>query len=467
MTAVDAAAVLPAPQRYRAMLVIVVGLAMSVLDMTIVNLALPAIARDLDASAVQAVWVVNAYQLTAMMMLLPGALLGDLIGHRRVYLGGLVLFTVASLACALSASLSALIAARALQGLGAAGLMSVNMALLRLVYPKPLLGRGIAINAVTVSVASVAGPSLAAGVLSSASWPWLFGVNLPLGVLVLVLGASALPRNAAVRPAGARLAPLDVLLNALMFGLLFLGVGSLGTRGSGLGGRATGLLLIALAAGVAVVHVRRQRTLVLPLLPLDLIRLPVFALSMATSVMAFAAQTLAYMALPFLLLEGLQRSAGDAGLLITAWPLATAAMAPFAGRLIGRVPDGLLGACGLLLMALGAVALAALPHGPGAADIAWRLALCGAGFGLFQSPNNHAIVTASPAHRSGAAGGMLGTARLAGQTAGALLLAIVFSQTGEVGQTGPAVALVVAAALALAAGTCSALRPRRVVSVPI
>ena len=443
------------------MAVIVLGLALSVLDATIVNLALPAIARDLQTGAVQAVWIVSAYQVAALMLLLPCALLGDLIGHRRVYLGGLVLFAAASLACALSTSLPALIAARAVQGLGAAGLMAVNTALVRLVYPKPLLGRGIAINSLTVALASVAGPSVAAAVLSFASWPWLFAVNLPLGVVVFVLGWHALPHNAVARPVGVRLAPLDVLLNALMFGLLFLGAEALGTRAAGRGDLMKGALLLTLAVAVGVIHVRRQRVQAMPLLPLDLLRLPVFALSLGTSVTAFAAQMLAYIALPFLLLEGLHRSPADAGLLIMAWPLATVAMAPLAGRLIGRVPDGLLGAAGLTLMATGLALLAGLPGEPGSADIAWRIALCGAGFGLFQSPNNHAIVTAAPPHRSGAAGGMLGTARLAGQTSGALLLAIVFSATGAFGRQGPAVALGVAAALAAAAAAFSGLRLRR------
>lgn len=440
------------------MAVIVLGLALSVLDATIVNLALPAIARDLHAGAVQAVWIVSAYQLAALMLLLPCALLGDLIGHRRVYLGGLVVFAAASLACALSTSLPVLIAARAVQGLGAAGLMAVNPALVRLIYPKPLLGRGIAINALTVAAASVAGPSIAAAVLSFASWPWLFAVNLPIGVVVLALGWHALPHNAATRPTGVRLTPLDVLLNALMFGLLFLGAEALGTRAGDRGGLMTGSLLLALAVAVGVIHVRRQRAQVMPLLPLDLLRLPVFALSMGTSVTAFAAQMLAHVSLPFLLLEGLHRSPADAGLLITAWPLATVAMAPFAGRLIGRVSDGLLGAVGLVLMAIGLACVAVLPGEPGNADVAWRIALCGAGFGLFQSPNNHAIVTSAPPHRSGAAGGMLGTARLAGQTIGALLLATVFSVTGEIDRQGPAIALWLAAALAVAAAAFSGLR---------
>ena len=460
---------LPAPQRRRAIGVLILGLALAVLDGSVVNLALPVIVRDLRAGAVEAVWVVAAYQVATLVLLLPCAMLGDLVGHRRVYLAGVAAFTLASLGCALAPTLGALIAARAAQGLGAAGLMSVNTALVRRAYPKRLLGRGIALNSMVVATASVAGPSVAALVLSVASWPWLFAVNLPLGAAVVLLGRRALPPDvaAARRPQGARLAPLDVLLNTAMFAGVFLGADAVGTHlaGSPLhegGGLGLGAGLAALAAGLAAgaIHLRRQRRQAVPLLPLDLLRIPVFGLSMCTSVAAFAAQTLAYVGVPFLLLEGLGRDHARAGLLMTAWPLATLAAAPLAGRLIGRVPDGLLGAAGLATMAAGLALLALLPAGPGDAAIAWRMALCGAGFGLFQSPNNHAIVTSAPAQRSGAASGMLGTARLTGQSSGALLLAAVFSAVAADPRRGPALALGLAAGLAAVAAGFSALRVR-------
>jgi DHA2 family multidrug resistance protein-like MFS transporter len=198
-----------------------------------------------------------------------------------------------------------------------------------------------------------------------------------------------------------------------------------------------------------------------PLFPIDLLRIPVFALSMGTSVAAFCAQMLAYIALPFLLLDAYGRSHIEAGLLITAWPLGIVVMAPIAGRLIGRYPDGLLGGIGLALLAGGLALLAALPAHPGNADIAWRMALCGLGFGLFQSPNNHTIVTSPPAHRSGAASGMLGTARLTGQSLGAVVLGIIFS-IYRVRDGGPAIALGLAAGLAGAAAVFSLLRLRPV-----
>ncbi|MET0311132.1 MAG: MFS transporter [Burkholderiaceae bacterium] len=445
------------------MAVIILGITLAVLDGTIVNLALPGIARDLDASAAHSVWIVNAYQLATLAMLLPCATLGDLVGYRRVYLGGLALFTAASVACILADSLVMLAAARAVQGLGAAGLMAVNAALVRLTYPHRLLGRGIALNSVVVATSSVAGPSVAAAILSVASWHWLFALNIPLGLVVLAAGWRALPSNAAPPPTGARLSKLDVALNIGMFSLVFLGVDALGTRAGtspGAGAIVLSAALLAAGLGIGVYYLRRQMSQPVPLFPVDLLKIPVFALSMCTSVTAFCAQMLAFIALPFLLLESQGRSHLEAGLLITAWPLAIVVVAPLAGRLIGRYPAGFLGGLGLGLMACGLTAMALLPEAPSSANIAWRLALCGAGFGLFQSPNNHTIVTSAPMHRAGAASGMLGTARLTGQTIGAVLLAVIFSVWGTQDGQGPAVALGVAAAFAACAAGFSTMRLR-------
>jgi len=455
---------LPTPARYYAMAVVLLGITMTVLDGTIVNLALPRIAHDLQASAAHSVWVVNAYQISTLALLLPCATLGDLVGYRRMYLSGLVLFTLASLGCTFADSLPTLAAARAVQGLGAAGVMSVNSALVRLIYPERLLGRGIAINSMVVATASVAGPSLAAGILSVAAWPWLFAVNLPLGAVVLWLGFRSLPRNNAPRTSGARFCWLDVLLNALMFSLVFVGVDAIGAQpniSAASSSRLAGISLLLAGAVLGAIYLRRQWRQPIPIFPVDLLRIPVFALSMCTSVTAFAAQMLAYIALPFLLLDAYGHSPVQAGLLITAWPLAIVVIAPLAGLLIGRYPDGLLGAIGLGILSIGLALLAHLPAQPGNVDIVWRLILCGIGFGLFQSPNNHTIVTSAPIQRSGAASGMLGSARLTGQTLGAVMMAIIFSFTNAHDGRGPLIALTLAAGLSAIAGIFSGLRLRR------
>ncbi len=457
---------LPQPARSRAMLVIILGLTLGVMDISIVNLALPGIARELQAGASDAIWIVNAYQLAALVLLLPLAALGDRLGYRRVYLVGMAVFTVASVGAMLATSLNGLILARALQGAGSAGIMSVNAAMVRLIYPRALLGRGVALNSLVVAGATMAGPSVAAAILSVASWPWLFALNLPLGIFTLWLGRRALPFNPArAGGSGQPIALLDVALNIAMFTLIFIGVERLGVRMEGaagataqVGGAATGWLLLAAGLAVGAVFLRRQWPLAAPLFPVDLLRIPVFALSMGASVGAFCAQMLAFLALPFLFLEVQGRSHVEAGLLMTVWPLAIVLVAPIAGRLIGRIADGLLGGVGMAVFAAGLLLLAWQPAHAAAWDIAWRMALCGAGFALFQSPNNHTIVTTAPLHRSGAASGMLGTARLTGQTLGAVLLAGIFAVwTGHDGR-GESVALMVAAVSAVLSGISSSLR---------
>ncbi len=453
---------LPQPARNRAMGVILLGLAMAVLDGSIVNLALPGIARELQSSAAHSIWVVNAYQIATLVMLLPLASLGERISYRRVYLVGMALFALSSIGCMLADSLGTLIAARAVQGLGAAGIMSVNSALVRLIYPRSYLGRGMAINSLVVATSAVAGPSMAAAILSVASWPWLFALNFPLGVLTMMLGRRALPFNPVAAQAGSRFSAIDVGLNVLMFSLIFVGAERLGVRNEpGQGGPALAWALLAAGVAVGYVYLRRQQKLAVPLLPIDLLRIPVFALSMGASVSAFCAQMLAYVALPFLLLDAYGRTHLEAGLLITAWPLAIVFTAPMAGRLIGHYPDGLLGGIGMAVLVSGLLALAALPAHPVNGDIAWRMALCGVGFGLFQSPNNHTIVSSAPLARSGAASGMLGTARLTGQTFGAVLLAGIFSVWNSHDGKGEVIALVLAAGFALAAGAFSSLRVGR------
>jgi len=438
---------LPMPRRLWAMLTVGLAIAMAVLDSSIANVALPTIAGDMAASPATAVWIVNAYQLAITMTLLPLAGIGDLYEYRRVYRVGLAVFTVASLACALSHSIIELTAARVLQGLGAAGIMSVNAALIRFIYPRAQLGRAIGINAVTVSISAALGPTIAAMVLSVASWQWLFAINVPIGIAAL-LSVRSLP----VTPRGKhRFDTVSALLSAATFGLLITTIDAIGHRQS-----LAIIIAEALAAIlVGTVLVWRETHRAWPLLPVDLLRGRMFSLSVGTSVCSFVAQSMSYVALPFYMQHSLGRSAVETGLLMTPWPLMTAVTAPIAGRLADRYSAGILGGIGLAVFGTGLSLLALLPSHPSAASIACRMAVCGFGFGLFQSPNNRAIINAAPRERSGGASGMLGTARLLGQTVGAALVGLTFGLTG---QAGTGVALAVAAGIALVAASVSCLR---------
>jgi len=419
---------LPVPQRYGAILAIALGITVAVLDGAIANVALPTIARDLHASPAASIWIVNAYQLAIVVSLLSLSFLGDILGYRRVYQCGLVIFTCTSLLCALSGSLSMLTFARVLQGFGGAALMSVNTALIRIIYPQRYLGRGMGINSLIVAVSTAAGPTVAAAVLSVASWQWLFLINVPVGLGGLFLAFRFLPDNPQ-KNSGQRFDIPSAIMNALTFGLL---ISALSGFAQGQSGRLVIAELLALCV-IGVVFIRRQLQLPVPLLPVDLLRIPLFSLSIGTSICSFCAQMLAMVSLPFFLQTVLQRGEVATGLLLTPWPLATMVIAPIAGRLIERYHAGLLGAIGLGCFAIGLFSLALLPASPDDWSIIWRMMICGAGFGLFQSPNNHTIISSAPRHRSGGASGMLGTARLLGQTSGAALVALMFNLFGDQG----------------------------------
>ncbi len=440
---------LPTPQRYWSMLAIAVGITLSVLDASVVNIALPAMSRQLGTTPEAAIWIVNAYQLVLVVTLLPLSSLGERVGYRRVYQTGVAVFTLGSLACVLSHSLTVLVLSRTVQGLGAAGIMSVNGALVRFTYPKAGLGRGVGLNAMVVSLAAALGPTIAAGILAVGSWQWLFAVNLPIGAVNFLLAVRALPEN----ELSSR--PLDWIsagLNALSFGVFFIATDAL-TRGSG--NRVVAAVAVAAALLVGMALVRREVRAREPLLPLDLLRIPLFALSVAASICAFAAYALAFLALPFYFETVLHRDQVQTGLLMTPWPVAVGLLAPLAGGLSDHVPAAILGFGGLLVLASGLALLAVLPAHASGANIAWRMALCGAGFGCFQSPNNRTMLSTAPRPRAGAAGGTLAIARLLGMTVGATLAALVFHAAPR---TGESTCLLIGAGLAAVAAAISLSR---------
>jgi MFS transporter, DHA2 family, multidrug resistance protein len=439
---------LPWERRRWAVAAIFTALAMSSLDTAIANVALPAISTDLHVTPAEVVWVVNVYQIVLVATLLPLGALGEIVGHQRIYLGGLLLFTLASLGCALAWSLPSLLVARTLQGLGASGIMSVNTALIRFVYPSRLLGRGFGHNAMVVATAFTFGPSIASAILAFGPWPWLFAINIPFGLTALAIGLKTLPSTPRAKHAfdfpGALLATMSL-------GLFIVGIGGAAHR------MQAALVWTALIAAVVLgwILTRRHADHPAPMLPIDLFRRALFALSAATAVCSFAVQGLSFVALPFYFEDVLQRSQVETGFFMTPWPLVVAVMAPIGGRLADRFSAGLLGGLGLALLGLGMLLLAMLPTNPGIANIVWRMLVCGFGFGLFQTPNMKAIMTSAPPHRSGSASGIVATARLIGQTTGAALAALCFSLAGRDGAT---MALALGAAFAWIGSVMSLLR---------
>ena len=402
------------PQIYYAMVAIFSGLFLSVIDGTICNVALPTIARQLQISSSDSIWIVNAFQLVVVMTLLPCSALGELFGFKRTYLWGMVFFTVGSLCCALSGSFVLLVLSRMLQGVGAAMVMSVNGSLVRLIYPKRHLAKGFGLNATVVALASVAGPTISGAILSVASWPWLFAVNLPFGVLTFFLarrilaGESDARRRATIRfPFGSAERSYVRSVHRLC--------GSLFPRA-----------VLSLDCGRGCPFGRDR----------DRFRASSVAPALSDAAFRFASHTRVFfvcadqypflhfanvrmVALPFMFHLTFGMSAAETGLLMTAWPLVIVVAGPLAGTLATKIHPGLLGGVGLLVMSVGCFLLADVSPSVGYGGLVARLMLCGFGFGLFQSPNNHLLLSSAPSYRTGGASGMQATARLVGQTTGA------------------------------------------------
>lgn len=432
----------------RGMAAIMIAVALATLDTAIANTALPSIAADLRATPAASVWVINAYQLAMVATLLPFAALGGILGHRRVYIGGVTLFIAASVVCALAWSLPSLAAARVLQGIGASAIMSVNTALISAIFPIHRLGRGVGLNALVVGVSFALGPTVASVILSFGSWPWLFAVNLPIGLLALGIARGALPQTPRSQHAFDRVA---ALLNVVAFAALIFALGE-GAQRAPLAESLAAAAIFVVAFGLLL---WRERGHPAPMLPVDLFRRPMFALSTLTAVCSFAAQGLAFVSLPFYFQHVLGRDQVETGFLLTPWSVVVALMAPVAGRLSDRYPPGLLGGVGLAVLSVGMASLALLPANPSALEIGIRMCICGAGFGFFQSPNLKALMASAPRERSGGASGVIATARLLGQATGAALVALSF---GLAGSHGPGLALALGAGFAAVAAIASGLR---------
>jgi DHA2 family multidrug resistance protein-like MFS transporter len=439
---------LPAPRRYLAIAVLLLTLVLVVLDSAIANIALPSIAASLHASPSDTVWVVSSYQLAVLVALLPCGVIGEMVGPRRVFLAGVALFTLASAACAFSSTLHMLVAARFVQGLGGGAIMALGVMNLRLSVPQRLLGTIIGVNAMTIAIASAAGPGIAGAILVVAPWPWLFAVNIPLGIVVLASGAVLARTEGVAR----RLDGRALAANTLMFILFFLGAERI-AQTPVLGG-----LLIAGSVACLFGLLRIERRSAAPLVPIDLLATPAFRFSVIASVCCFTGQMLSLIALPFYLQHKLGMTATEAGLYMMPWPAAVVVIAPISGRLADRVKTAWLCAAGGALLAIGLASVALLPADARGVTFVLGTVIAGLGFGLFQTPNNRILLLSAPKARSGAAGAMQGTARLTGQTLGAIAMAVIFGTVPLA--SAPEVALVLAASFAGLAAIVSLGRVR-------
>lgn len=447
----------PASKRAWCILATSIGTVMSMLDQTIANTALPTIAHDVNATAAASIWVISGYQIGMAVGIVPLAAAADILGYRRMYLGGMLLFVVASLACALSHSLLALTLGRVVQGLAGSLMTVTSSPINRLAYPPHMLGRATGYAALSVALGAAAGPIVSGLVLSVASWQWLFAINIPIGLLAYGLALYAIPRSTGSR------APYDwrgAVMSVVAFGLGVFGLDALSHR--------TAIPLaaaeIAGAAIIGTLFIRRQLTQPHPILAVDLFFEPRFSLATFACFASFISQTIAYVALPFAFQTVMGHTPLEVAELLLPYLLAAAIAAPFAGRLADRFNSSRVASIGLAIFTVGLVLVTTMPANAASAGIMVRMAICGLGYGLFQSPNNRSIQGAAPRERSAAPQAIQSLARLVGQTTGAIAVAIVFGLTATTvhasGTSAQAIliTMVVATVAAAAAMTASIWR---------
>lgn len=444
---------LPLPRRYAAIAALGCGTAVVVIDSGIANVALPTIARDLGVASSSVVSIVTVYQVMLVMLLLPFAGLGERIGLKRAYQYGQAIFAVATLLCFFAKSLPFLLIVRAVQAMGAAGVLSVSSALIRQTYPADQLGRGLAVNSMIVASSAAIAPTLGGLILEIAPWPWVFAGALPFALVSLLLGR-ALPNP---KPRSAQFDLAGATMCAAMFGLV------IGGAESFVHGDSPVVSAAIVTSGIAVgwFFVRRELGVPAPILPVDLLARPVLALSAFGGFLAFTASMTLLISTPFRL-HGLGFTTAEIGACIAPWPATNMIVAPLAGYLSDRIPAGVLGGIGMAVTLAALAALALMPADPSWFDVAWRMALCGSGFGTYLPPNARLIVGSAPRERAAAAGGLVSTVRLTGQTTGATLVAGLLAAGVGAG----AVPAAIAAGLALVAGLCSIARMRPSIRSP-
>lgn len=423
---------LPGPQRRLAMIAVMMTTAMTVCDASMVNVALPVIAKSMQVQASEVVWVSNGYLLAAAMTLAIFAALATRVGFRRQFPCGIALFTLSSLGCALSQGPEMLIAMRIIQGIGAAITLSIGPAILRSIFPNRLLGRILGMNALLVASSTALSPLLGGTLLSVLSWQWLFAINLPFGVIAMTLAWKVLPeRTQKIRE---RFDILGAVLSAIIPGALIMAADSFALRrhqqfGSEVLLHALGYVALAVAAAFA--FVKSQKWVAKPLLPLSIFQSSRFSLAAVTSMASFVSQGITFIALPFLFQNIYGYSAFVSALLFTPWPLGIILAAPHAGRLSDRIRPAIISTSGLSLFVIGLILLATLPTDAGILDICLRSLVCGIGFGCFQSPNNREMLSNVSRENSSYASGILAIMRMFGQCMGSASIGVILALYGQ------------------------------------
>jgi EmrB/QacA subfamily drug resistance transporter len=448
-------------------LIVAIGLGnyVAALNSSVVNSILPVITLAFDVDLATIEWVMTIYLLVQGSFLLSAGRLGDLGGHKAIFIGGLLVFVVSSALCGLAPALPLLVGARALQGLGGAMLMASSPAILVSVFPPSQRGRSLSISSTLTYLGLATGPPVGGWLADALGWRSVFYLNVPVGLLALALSLRGIPQG---KPSGRREA-FD-LSGAALYVLSLIALLLALNQGHAWGWLSAAtlgcfLLGVALFALFAVVELRSRS----PMLDLGLFRSRAFSAPVASAVMNYAGTSATFFMLPFYLIQGRGLSLAQTGLLLTVQPIVMAVTAAFSGPLSDRIGTRPPATIGMAVLAVGLFVLSRLGESAPFAYVAAALAVVGLGVGLFTTPNNSAMMGAVPTRRQGVASGILATARTLGNLLGLGVSGAIFSTvlTGS-GLAGPAavvqavsVSLLAASIIALLGAVTSASRPGR------
>ena len=414
---------------------VMLGSFMGPLDASIVNTVLPVITQYFHTDISIAQWVPTVYLLTISCFILFYGRLGDTFGYRKIFLYGLAGFTVTSLLCGLSQSIWMLIALRALQGLSAGMIMAVGMAIITSSFLPTERGKALGIYAISIAAALGLGPTIGGAVAEHLSWRYVFIINVPIGVVALLWCYRVIPQS--VTKPGQRLDWFGVL-TAFVFLLSLLLCANRGQDWGWLSPASISLLMVALISGVAFIWLERRMKQ--PMLNLALFKSRVFGFASLSALLNFVAIYAMIFLTPFYLTFVLHYDILKVGLVMAASPIATLFIAPVAGALSDRIGSRGLTACGMATCAVGMFLMSGLGASSSSTDVIWRLVICGIGAGMFQSPNNSAIMGSVPVFHLGIASGMLAAMRNVGMVLGLALAGAVLynlapvAASGQIGQ---------------------------------
>jgi len=410
---------------------VALGTFMATLDSSIVNVALPTLAHTFGATVTQIEWVSLSYVLTITGLLLPFGRLGDSLGRRRVFLGGLALFTLGSGACAFSFSTATLVAARLLQGVGASMLSANSVALITAAFPREIRGRALGMVGAVVGLGLTVGPPVGGLMLTHFGWQSIFFINLPIGVFGVLLGRSVLPREPRAAAAGTARPPFDTL-GALLSLVFLIGLTLALSRGTAWGWTSPATLVCGLSAFAALAaFIVVERRAAEPLVDFAFFADAAFRVPMLSLFSSFVALFAAVFLIPFYL----QRTAGmepaAVGRVLVTVPLLLLLVSPVSGMLSDKLGSRTLSLAGLSATSLGLALLAwmlgnASERPLGVLPIIGGLFVVGLGQGLFQPPNSSSAMSSVPFERLGLASGLLATMRNLGTLFGIGLAAAVY-----------------------------------------